>query len=60
MNVVARDEVTEAEMARFSSDIATALRIDPITLNGQLVELVDGPEFVYNDGTSTRKCKLIN
>ena len=60
MIAIARDDVSDAEIAIFATDIADTLPVRPTFLNGQVAELVDDPEFVYNDGTSTHKCKSVD
>ena len=60
MIAVARNEVSDAQMAIFAASITDALTPNPIFINDQVAELTDDPQIVYNDGTSSRKCKPVD
>ena len=60
MIALPRVGLSDGELAVYSADLAQALPVAPIVINGEPAPLISPPEFVYSDGTETRTCKSVN
>ena len=57
MSVIPNHDITDAEVAVFSSELVDAVPAAPFIINGEEVPVTIEPEIIYIDGSRSTTCK---